>query len=310
MNIDLWLKSHTIFEYIAGSHSYGLSTPDSDEDIRGVCIPPVDYWLGVYNFEQAERIDKDEDRVIYGLQKFFKLATDSNPNIIEFLYCDESSIINTTPFWERIRENRHLFLSKKAKFTFSGYAISQLKRIKTHRNWLLDPPRSQPIREDFGLPNDRALVNSTAKGAVESLIRDGYTLSSSIMQVYQKEQEYKNKKNHWEQYQTWKKNRNPKRFLLEEKFGYDTKHASHLVRLLKMGEEILTEGVVHVFRPDREELIAVRNGEWEYDKLIDWADMMDNRLDGLYKTSTLQKTAKHNEINELLIDIVKEYHNF
>ena len=44
---------------------------------------------------------------------------------------------------------------------------------------------------------------------------------------------------------------------LERRFGYDTKHAMHL---LKMGAEILKSGQVHVYRPDGEWLMAVRDG--------------------------------------------------
>jgi hypothetical protein len=45
---------------------------------------------------------------------------------------------------------------------------------------------------------------------------------------------------------------------LVDKFGYDTKHAMHLVRLIRMAKEILIEGVVHVYRDDREELMDIR----------------------------------------------------
>ena len=305
MNVESWIEENTIFKYRAGSHSYGLNTPESDIDIRGVCIPPVDYWMGVHNFEQYNVMEPD-DIVIYGLRKFFDLASNSNPNIIEFLYADFDDYIKDTPIWERIVQSRHLFLSKKAKFTFSGYAISQLKRIQTHRKWLMDIPK-KPERVDFGLPVDRALVNNTAKGALENLIKEGYTISSDIMQVYQKEHEYKNAKSKYDQYLNWKKNRNQKRFLLEEKFGYDTKHASHLVRLLKMGVEILTTGEVHVKRPDREELIAVRTGAWTFDYLIDWASDQDLLLDELYESSDLQHKPQTAKINELLIEVAKEH---
>jgi len=46
--------------------------------------------------------------------------------------------------------------------------------------------------------------------------------------------------------------------VLEAKFGFDTKHAMHLIRLLRMAREILETGVVHVKRPDAEELSAIR----------------------------------------------------
>mgnify|MGYP001607055563 CR=1 FL=1 len=46
------------------------------------------------------------------------------------------------------------------------------------------------------------------------------------------------------------------------------KHAMHLVRLMRMCKEILITCEVVVKRPDREELLAIRNGAWSYYKLI------------------------------------------
>ena len=57
---------------------------------------------------------------------------------------------------------------------------------------------------------------------------------------------------------------------LEAAHGYDTKHGAHLVRLLRMGREIVETGSVHVWRGDRDadELLAIRAGAWSYDRLM------------------------------------------
>ena len=50
-----WLKDNTIFLSIVGSQSYGLSTPQSDVDYKGIAIPPIQYFTGFQNrFEQAK----------------------------------------------------------------------------------------------------------------------------------------------------------------------------------------------------------------------------------------------------------------
>ena len=102
---------------------------------------------------------------------------------------------------------------------------------------------------------------------------------------------YNAAKEKWAQYWTWKKNRNEKRGVLEEQFGYDTKHAMHLVRLLRMGEEALTEGVLKVKRPDAAELLAIRNGAWTYEQVVAYADETHRRVveDLLPKTSLPKK---------------------
>jgi len=151
-----WLKDRVIMFGLGGSQAYGTSTPTSDADYRGVAIPPRETILGVLNnFDQAMWSDPDPRKAwectVYSLPKFVRLALDCNPNIIEMLFLSEEArwCLRTWQFFEGVRD---AFLSKKAKFTFSGYAMSQLKRIKTHRKWLLDPPKAPPTRQDFGLP--------------------------------------------------------------------------------------------------------------------------------------------------------------
>ena len=85
------------------------------------------------------------------LRKYISLAADANPNILEVVFADDSDILKITEAGRQLRANRHLFLSKKARHTFSGYAMSQLKRIESHRRWLLNPPTAPPQRSDFFL---------------------------------------------------------------------------------------------------------------------------------------------------------------
>ena len=72
----------------------------------------------------------------------------------------------------------------------------------------------------------------------------------------------------------WLQQRNAERAALESAHGYDTKHGAHLVRLLRMGREILETGHVHVWRGDRDadELKAIRAGEWSYERMVSWAE--------------------------------------
>lgn len=59
-----------------------------------------------------------------------------------------------------------------------------------------------------------------------------------------------------------------KRKKIVEKFGYDTKNAAHLIRLLRMGIEFFQTGKVNVYREkDADELIAIKRGEWSLAKV-------------------------------------------
>jgi hypothetical protein len=107
-----------------------------------------------------------------------------------------------------------------------------------------------------------------------------------LMVVKWNRDEFKTRLEKWNQYWTWKKERNKTRSALEEEHGYDTKHAMHLVRLLRMGVEALRDEVILVKRPDAEELLAIRNGAWTYDELVTYAEKMKDEVDSVW----LQKT--------------------
>src|SRR5579885_1367047 len=153
-----WMKENTIFLTRHGSKAYNTHIETSDDDFKGVCVAPFNIVASFHkNFEQAELKDPNPDTVIYELKKFIKLATDCNPSIIEVLFTDPSDHFVCTDVGQKLLDKKDLFLSKRARYSFSGYAISQLKRIKLHRRYLLNPPTAYPTRKEMGLP-ERTLI--------------------------------------------------------------------------------------------------------------------------------------------------------
>ena len=219
-----WVPQATILLVRHGSQAYGTALPGSDLDVRGVAIPPQRYFTGfLYRFEQAEQKPPLPDLTIFDIRKFFQLAADCNPNIIEILWVDPSDILYIDHWGRWLLQHRSDFLSQKAKYTFSGYAISQLKRIRTHRKWLLNPPKAKPERRDFGLPETTA-ISADQMGVIAALLAKEETVlsvSEDVMTLYARERSYHNALTQWAQYQTWKKSRNPSRAALEAQFGYD-----------------------------------------------------------------------------------------
>lgn len=74
--------------------------------------------------------------------------------------------------------------------------------------------------------------------------------------------------NNWKNYWSWKTNRNVKRSELEVKFGYDVKHAMHLICLLRSGLDILKNESVPVKRDDAQFLLDIRYGKYTYDQIV------------------------------------------
>ena len=279
-------ETNLIYRVVIGSQAYGLANAASDLDTCGVCIPPRRYLLGLTPFEQHVAHGTERDTVVYALVKFVRLALECNPNIIEALYVEPRHILHCDSYGERLRAQRHLFLTSKAGQTFSGYAISQLRRLERHHRWLENPPDHQPFQEEYGGRN----------------IGGRYKFPD-----HDAEKAYRSALKHWNHYQAWRRERNPARAALEARYGYDTKHAMHLLRLLRMGMEILETGEVHVYRPDREWLLAVRNGLLQYEELLALAAKYEARLATLQATSTLPEAPDVARLEALVVALQGEW---
>lgn len=384
MHFDL--DKQTVFLAVTGSHAYGMARESSDVDLRGAGVTPRrirdSYYKKFKQFESGKQVGPwgpnsevalqrlathktagpcwekapELDVVVYSLTKLIKLAAENNPNVLELLFCETSDILYSTPVWERILEGRDLFLSKLCRVKYNGYAMSQLKRIKGHREWLLNPPSAPPTRGGFGLPEESALpsdvrnqIDEAVKGKLhswsvnyglddhftgaaldilrdrmfefqaaalrceEELLEEGayqiagasLGLTKDTLYVIKQERAYRSALKHWQQYQNWKNTRNEKRAALEAKHGYDTKHASHLVRLLRTGKEILSGEGLKVRRPDAEELKAIRDGAWSYEELMDQATALQDAMKRAATTSTLPKNPPAQEIDDLLFETLE-----
>ena len=99
-----------------------------------------------------------------------------------------------------------------------------------------------------------------------------------------------------------------KRKQIVEKIGYDTKNASHLIRLLRMGYEFLTEGYLHVKRKDAPELIDIKLGRWPLEKVKEVADREFALVKEAYVRSTLPDKPDFERAEKLCINIIKDFY--
>lgn len=333
------MKTFDMMRCYSGSLAYGTNLPTSDVDIRGLfCAEPKFIRTPFFNIKEQTLAD-EEDGKIYELTNFMKLFVEMNPNIIELMFVDEKDIISSSDAYAYLRTMAPELMSSKVAFSFSGYAMAQLKRIRGHDKWITNPqPEAKPTQKDFFRLvhsysehdalhdvfkyekfksamenlNDMCILvpyGNDIYGVVENFNSSGmFNADGSIRHVdYQQltdddkkkkplfivkylAEEHKQAKEKHRNYWTWKQNRNEVRHQLEVNFGYDTKHAMHLVRLMRMAEEILTDGKVLVKRPDAQELLDIRAGKWTLDELLKWADEKDHYIrEVLYKKTDLPK---------------------
>jgi predicted nucleotidyltransferase len=334
------MEQNLLVKHYAGSHAYGTNIATSDVDFRGIFVcDPVNLLTPFFTIREATDV-KEEDTKFYELSHFMKLCLDCNPNIVETLWVDNGDLEVTSPAYVHLRNHRHELLSSKVAFTFSGYATAQLKRIKGHNKWINNPQPSDaptpcqflsvvqwlgdnknlhPNIRDFllnhrlvpfggniyGVAKDKGRTLWDADGSLNDIIESGdrEKYREFVMIIKWNKEVYKEAKEKHKLYWEWKKNRNKVRAELEERYGFDGKHASHLVRLLRMGEEILTTGKVIVKRPDAEELLSIRNGAWTYEEVVAYAEEMDRKVrEVLYKTTDLPKKPDIKNAAKLLME--------
>jgi len=299
-------EDYKIFECVTGSRLYGTATPESDLDIRGVCIPPLEVLIDPFNKFEQQDSGFDEDKAIYSLDKFINLCANANPNIIELLFVPKESILFSNEYWDSVMEYKHLFLSKKVKYTFTGYAFSQLNAIKNHRQWFIDPPKEKPTRKMFGL-TDKPIVSGenlqNAFNIPHEMFKDEYH------DEFVRERNYRVAKQKWDNYVAWRDNRNPKRKELEDRFGYDCKHASHLIRLMTEGKELLLTGNITFPLPNADEILAIKNGKYTYDEILTMAENMDKDFELWYGQSPLPHSPDKKALSKLYFAIIRTREN-
>lgn len=372
------LEQHSIFLTLAGSQAHGTARDGSDVDLRGVCVAPLPVRLSIFHtFEQYEgalpeplaetviprieghptasrALDIKTECVIFDVAKFVGLCAAANPNALEILFADERDWVFETPAWRRLHDERHRFLTKKVQQTFHGYAMAQLKRIRTHRSWLLNPPPQKPSREEFGLPIAGGTLSRDDQNRIEQSIADKIrsygidnvdmpkptriavqerldafyrdVLSASdddlderrravathdlqlppdVVAALNAEKKYRAALKHWDSYQTWKSHRNPARAELERKHGYDTKHAMHLIRLMRMGLEVLETGDLRVRREDAAELSAIRDGAMSFGELLAAATALQESMAKAAATTRLPRDIDHVRVDALVMELVR-----
>jgi len=97
-----------------------------------------------------------------------------------------------------------------------------------------------------------------------------------------------------------------KRKKLINKFGFDCKNASHLIRLLRTAVEFSNTGEMQVYREkDADELISIKRGEWSYEKVIEEYKKLESKLEKSMAISKLPNNPDMDKVNQLCVKIVE-----
>jgi hypothetical protein len=156
-----------------------------------------------------------------------------------------------------------------------------------YRGLVRDPDTSQDVQ-----------LSAVPKGEVPvtylSFNRNGY---STYCRVYR-------------EYHDWVKKRNAERYQNTVQHGknYDAKNMLHVFRLLHTALEIATTGQLQVRRPDREFLLQIRRGEFDYEELVAKAETLVEQVDAAFADSDLPDAPDREAAQELLIQLRRDFY--
>jgi hypothetical protein len=267
-------------EAVVGSHLYGVSKPESDLDLRGFVAEPEEYLIGMEGFEQKEY--KDEDRVVYGMKKFFTIVRQGNTNAFEVLFANEYR--HMTDIGRLVVENRHLFATKAYYRAIRGFALAEWRKA---RAVTLVMEHDDKQAEDLftQLAGKYQLKRFEINEVLDTIFvnREGDPRREVSATRHLGERRKADVQEH----------------------GFSVKNAYHSIRLLHQGIELMESGTLTFPRPNADELRAIRNGAKTIEELDVRFKELDAQLQVAAEKSSLPTNADRKAINDLYLECVR-----
>lgn len=136
---DLHTQNLLLLEAVSGSRAYGLATPESDTDIKGVFYLPKSMFYGMEYVPQIS--NETNDIVYYELGQFIELLLQSNPNTLELLVSPPDCVRYRSPLMDAFKTE--WFVSKACRQSFAGYAYGQIKKARGLNKKISNPMSSE-----------------------------------------------------------------------------------------------------------------------------------------------------------------------
>lgn len=263
------LGENVILLAVGGSHAYGMDTPTSDIDIRGIALNTKEEILLGKNWESV--VDVDTDTTIYSFNKIIDLLTQCNPNTIEILGCKPEHYLYIHPLGQGVLDYKTIFLSQRCIYTFGGYAETQLRRLENKSARLTSQTEyehhilrsienaSYDFRTRYGFyPQDaiHLYIEETGRDDMDSEIFMDLNLHHYPLRDWA---------GMWNEMKSIVSSYNKigKRNQVAIEHNKLGKHMAHTLRLYMMVIDILTKQEIITYREDEHDLLmAVRNGEY------------------------------------------------
>ncbi|MBC7797602.1 MAG: nucleotidyltransferase domain-containing protein [Pyrinomonadaceae bacterium] len=132
-----------LFATISGAHLYGFPSPDSDFDLRGVHVLPIENVVGLHEPQETIEVSKivddlEIDLVTHDARKFFEMILKKNGYVLEQLF--SPLIVRTSPEHDELKTIAATCITKHHSHHYFGFAATQWKLFEKE-----SPRRVKPL---------------------------------------------------------------------------------------------------------------------------------------------------------------------
>lgn len=343
---ELYKSNQILLECISGSKAYGLATAASDTDKRGVFAHSTQQFFGLEKLEQisdekSDIVFYELGRFIELLSvnnpNILELLSTPKESVIH-----KNSILDQlipelflSKLCQKTFGNYALSQIKKAQglkkkifnpvdkvrksvldFCFVNYKsgsipLEKFLKIKGFNQSNCGLVNVANMPSIYGLYHNedqeyRGIINKSEANdvALSSIPKE----EKQIGLVYFNKDGYSKYCKEYKSYWDWVKNRNESRYqgTLNHGKSYDAKNMMHTFRLLEMAIEIANEGLVRVKRPNRDFLLKIKNGDFEFDYLVSLAETKRLEMEEAFDRSELPDKPDIDQIQNVLVELRSE----
>lgn len=305
---------------LGGSYAYGTNNENSDIDIRGICLNSrEDLLAGNISGEHFEQVvNEATDTTIYSFNKIISLLANVNPNTIELLGLDDDQYLYISEEGKILKENAHIFLSKKCAHSFGGYANAQLYRLtqKSKHAMSKDELEKHILKTMEFMQNDfvtrySTMEDDSIKLYIDKSIQEGYD-TEIFMDVSLHHYPLRDYCGMWNELKnvTSEYGRLGKRNAKAIEHAKIGKHMMHLIRLYLMCFDILEKEQIITHRvAEHDMLMEIRNGKYitENNEILpeffDMVNEYEKRLQYAIENTSLPECPDYNKIKDIMMAI-------
>jgi hypothetical protein len=308
-----------IVEMLFGSHLYGLSTPESDEDRKGVYWPTEeDLLLGRIKKSIHESTGaKDEknkagdvDTEFYSLQYFVKLACEGQTVALDMLHAPEDVIIERSPAWNAMVSHRSKFYTKNLK-AFVGYARRQAAKYGIKGSRLATARRVFDVFTEAKEWNNEVTVGAIVSKHGELLGLEHIHADDQHFEVCGKKLQWNARVKHYiTSIQMFIDEFGDRARQAEKSEGVDWKAMSHALRAGFQVRHILKSGTYSYPLPESDFLFGVKMGRLDYPTVAQRLEDLMDECDELTAVSKLPNKVDIEWWEAWLIDQLKDHYNW